>query len=188
MRDNVRIELWVAAAIVLLLLIVILVLLARLRRARASSPPQSMAADPSDRAEPPPRTMRLTFEYRGPEVRLASQTPVEMLAPPSDQTEGYAGQSGFWVELRDARDAVVYRRVMRHPIQFEPEAPTGSPESPFTRGRIEQVQGTFVVLVPDLGHARGLRLVGSPPEQPASAAQEILRAALEGGHRDQGVN
>jgi hypothetical protein len=129
----------------------------------------------------------LTFEYRGSEVRLTSTNSVEMLAPPSDPTEGYAGQSGFWVELRDAGDKVAYRRLMRHPIEVEWEAPTGDPENPFTRARADQVQGVFTVLVPDLAHARGLRLLGSPPDSPASAAAEMFRATLTVGNGNQEV-
>ncbi len=142
-----------------------------------------MAAQASQAGERPQRTLRLTFEYRGTDVRLASQQVVEMMPPPSDRTDEYEGRAGFWIELLDAEGRVVYRRVMHHPIEIEHEAPSGDPDRPFTHVPVSQVQGVFTVLAPDLANARGLRLVGSPPEERAGAAKEIFRADLNEGPR-----
>jgi len=127
----------------------------------------------------PSRTLRLTFEYEGTTVRLLSRQAVEMLAPPSDRTDEYANHAGFWVEVRDAEDRVLYRRILHHPIQWTREAPSGDPQRPFTRVPNDSKRGVFTVLVPDFPNAQHVRLVGSPPGEPARAAEEIMRVDLK---------
>ena len=65
------------------------------------------------------------------------------MALPSDPIDPYTGRSGFWVELRDDRERVVYRRIIRSPIANEQEAPSGDPSRPFTRVASESDEGIF---------------------------------------------
>jgi hypothetical protein len=139
----------------------------------------SMPTQSRQPPERPRRALRLTFEYNGTNVRLASKRQIDTMAPPSDRTDEYKGHAGFWVELRDADGRILYRRIMHNPIEVDREAPSGDPKRPFTRVRNEQKQGVFTVMVPDLDHALEVSLVGSPPEQPARAAKQLLRVNLK---------
>jgi hypothetical protein len=123
--------------------------------------------------------LRLSFEYRGDQVRLVDQQRVEMRAPASDRVDEYESQSGFWVEVRDREDRVLYRRVMHNPIQFEHEAPSGDPEKPFTHAKIDDPDGAFTLVVPDFDQAEVVSLFGSPPARPAEPARQVLRVDLK---------
>jgi len=58
------------------------------------------------------RTLRVTFEYGGGEVRIANQMRVEKITPPTLTPRPEAGKaSGYWVELRDKRGRVLVDRV-----------------------------------------------------------------------------
>ena len=90
---------------------------------------------PFDSPPRPNRALRLIFSYKGSKATLESRQEIAMTVPPSDRTYEYEQQSGFWFELRDAQDRVLYRRVMRNPMEEELEAPSGDPSRPFTRVR-----------------------------------------------------
>jgi hypothetical protein len=138
-----------------------------------------MAAQSDQSSASPRRALRLTFAYEGTKVELVSKLAVEMIAPPSDRTDEYEDHAGFWIELRDPDDRLLYRRIMHNPIQTDREAPSGDPDRPFTRVRTDQKQGTFTIIVPDLEQAQDLNLVGSPAERPAAAAKHIHRVNLK---------
>jgi hypothetical protein len=125
------------------------------------------------------RALRLIFNYRGTQVQLASQQQVEMISPPSDPIDEYEEHSGFWIELRDSEESVVYRQVMHNPIQLELEAPSGDPERPFTNVKNDTDEGTFMVIVPDIEQAITLTLHSSPVDEPAGPAREIVRIDLK---------
>lgn len=127
----------------------------------------------------PDRALRLIFSYKGNRARLESQQAVEMMVPPSHPTHDYGPQSGFWFELRDAEDRVLYRRAMHDPIQTEIEAPSGDPTRPFTRVPVKDPQGTFAILVPALDAAHSLRVCGSPSDARTKPAREIVRVPLK---------
>jgi hypothetical protein len=137
-----------------------------------------MAAQTFETIQGSDRTLRLTFEFKGADVRLIARQSVDMMAPPSDQIDEYSDHAGFWIELRDGSDRVLYRRVGQNPIATDREAPSGDPQRPFTHVPDDRKQGVFTVLVPDLKDARELRLMGSPSDAPARAAREILRMDL----------
>lgn len=141
----------------------------------------SQAYLPRDRRN---QALRLSFEYRGDQVRLVSRQRVEMRAPASDRTDEYEGHSGFWVEVRDVENRVIYRRVMHNPIRFEHEAPSGDPEKPFTHVKIEDPDGAFTLVVPDFPEAQVVSLFGSPPDRPAEPAKQVLRVDF----KEQGPN
>ena len=132
-----------------------------------------------DAPQRPSRALRLIFSYKGGETRLESQQEVEMMALPSDPIDVYASRSGFWAELRDDRERVIYRRIFRSPIANEHEAPSGDPSRPFTRVASESDEGTFVVVVPQIEEAQALILCESPAEERLHAPREITRVLLK---------
>lgn len=120
--------------------------------------------------------LRVTFEYEGTHVRKISQQRVEMIAHPSHPTRGYEGEVGFWYELRDANDKIVYRRVIHNPMEAHYEV--ASPEGRFTRRPIPNPRGTFEIVVPEMAEAPNLVLFGTPhpPSAPVgSPAAEAVR-------------
>ena len=102
-----------------------------------------------------------------------------MIVPPSHPTYDSAQQSGFWFELRDAENRVLYRRTMHDPIQTEMEAPSGDPKRPFTRAPVKEPQGVFAVLVPALEAANSLVVLASPSDARTKAAKEIVRVSID---------
>jgi len=97
--------------------------------------------------EPTPTALRLTFTYDGDSVQLAAGRAVEMTVPPSDPVDGYQGQAGFWVELRDPAGATIFRRVLHDPMSVyqEVHAPPGAPA---TRTPRRDMSGVFEVVLP----------------------------------------
>jgi len=71
--------------------------------------------------------VRLIFEYDGENVRLVSRQHVDMAPPPSDALDGFAGQKGFWAELRGADGGLLYRQVMHDPIRRDVEVFSDDP-------------------------------------------------------------
>jgi len=139
--------------------------------------------DSPDAPQRPSRAVRLIFSYKGSKTKLESKHAIEMIALPSDSTEDYKDRSGFWVELRDKQDQVIYRRIVRNPIEEELEAPSGDPTRPFTRVSNPNPEGTFSVLVPDFETAEALVLCASPGGVAARAAREITRVLLKEGRQ-----
>ena len=97
-------------------------------------------------AESPPTALRITFNYDGDSVHLASGRIVEMIAPPSDPIEGYQGQAGFWAEVRDRAGATIYRRVLHDPVPVYHEV--HSAHGPTTHTPIRDRTGVFEIVVP----------------------------------------
>jgi hypothetical protein len=122
--------------------------------------------------------VRFTFAYKGTSVRLISRQRVQAQPHASDRAYEYAGQAGFWVELRDARDRVLHRHVMHNPIAYDREAPSGDPQRPFTRVAIKEPEGVFTVMVPDLAETHSVHVFASPPSKHAEPAKEVGRFEL----------
>ncbi len=140
------------------------------------------AFDPSA-GQPRRSALRLMLEYRGAEFRLTSRQEVEMVTPPSDPTDEYEGQSGAWLELRDARERVIYRRIIRNPLGSNVEAPSGDPKRPFTNVRVDRPSGALVLVVPDLPDAVTFRLLASVEPDRAHGAELVLQTPLRAQRR-----
>ncbi len=144
-----------------------------------------------------PRAVRLTFTYEGDEVRLVSQRPLEMVAPPGDELSGR--EQGFWIEVRDEKDDTLHRLVIQDPLRRGVEVFSPDPERSVSQAPVEKASGSFVVVVPDLANADHVALMSSgassagvrgvSPEEaartPAGPATEFARFSLrsnsEGG-------
>lgn len=136
----------------------------------------------------PPRTLRLTFEYEGDQVRLISRQSVQMRTPPPHPTSIQPGQSGFWYEVRDRDDRVLYQRALHSPIQTDTEVFSNEPGATIHRRPIENPRGTFEILVPDLPEGESVVLFSSPlePERALRPAEEISRVELRGSAEQRG--
>ncbi|MBZ4319244.1 hypothetical protein [Streptomyces huiliensis] len=136
--------------------------------------------------------VRLIFEYEGPDIRLVSRQRVDAAPPPTDdlsETTGPAGSDatderpgvkGFWVELRDARQQPLYRRVMHPPVRYDAEVFSDDPDRSLARVPVDEPKGAFAVLVPELADADHVALVSSPlaPGPTVAPAAEVARFAL----------
>lgn len=122
-------------------------------------------------------TLRITFAYRGRGIRLAASRRVAMIAPPSVTEAPKSGQSGYWVELRDAAGDLLYHRALSNPIRADAEVYSDDPRQTLTRIPIAAPEGQFEVLVPDLPDAQTLLFFGTPDTAPESApSRELFRA------------
>lgn len=123
-----------------------------------------MASDNGRReqvARPPRRTLRLTFQVAGEDVRLLSYERVDMLCPPSIGEQPQAGKhGGFWIELRTTRGRVLFHRVLPSPLADSVEV--HSPDGKIERIFGPSTQSVFEVLLPDDPDAKSIALVGEP--------------------------
>jgi hypothetical protein len=97
-------------------------------------------------------------------ARLDTSRRVEIQAYPSDPLDGYGGQAGLWVELRDRDDRVVYRRILHDPGQTV-EAPLEP-----SRGRLTRIDAPAVAF-----EARVIL-----PELPAATRVVLMRSTAAG--------
>ena len=139
-------------------------------------------ADPTQRAEPN-RALRLLVKYDKSGYSISETWPLETLAPASHALETARATSGFWVELRDAKNNVLYRRVMQHPVPADVEV--FDPEQGVHRQAVDDPEGVFTVLVPDLPEAAEIAFVSSPmdPAKRQNAARQVAALPLRGQRR-----
>jgi hypothetical protein len=137
-------------------------------------------ADPTQQAAPN-RAIRLLVEYDQSGFSIAQSSSLETLAPASHALEVPRATSGFWVELRDAKKNVLYRRVMQHPVPTDVEV--FDPEVGVHRQAVEDPSGVFSVLVPDIPEAEEIAFVSSPmdPAKRQNAARQVAALPLRGG-------
>jgi hypothetical protein len=113
-----------------------------------------------------PRAVRLICTADEQGVRVVSRRRVEMVVPPSELIGGpdepsMDRRTGFWVEVRDARERPLYRRVIADPLPGNLEVSAGGGN--FTRRKIAPGEVTFAVLVPDLGDGDHVSLLRGTP-------------------------
>ncbi len=121
--------------------------------------------------------MRLTFTYRAEEIELVDVQEVEMFVPPGDEREIGEERSGFWVELRDDAEGVVFRQVLHHPAEADQEVFPEDPYGEIVRRPVDSPSGAFTLVLPEATQARNVVLVASPtrPERRSEAAAEVAR-------------
>ena len=105
--------------------------------------------------------VRLTFDYIGESaLRLVGVRHLDKRALLSDAIDG-EGQAGFWIELRDRDDRVVYRRIMDNPTTRH-EGPSDE-RGGITNRQPVSTSGTFSVVVPEIAGARRFLVMASRP-------------------------
>jgi hypothetical protein len=98
-----------------------------------------------------------------------------MICPPSIGERPKAGlNGGFWIELRDKKDHVLFHRVLSNPLGNSVEV--HSPD-----GRIQRVFGaaeesSFEVLLPDYAEAKTIIFLGESLESAADKEGKITTA------------
>lgn len=111
------------------------------------------------RVKPYRKTLRLTFRAAGGEVRLVSHERLDMICPPSVGERPAAGKhGGFWLELRDAKERVLFHRLLDNPLADSVEV--HSPDGKIRREFGEVKESIFEVLLPDDAGARHITLMG----------------------------
>ncbi|TEB05460.1 hypothetical protein Psch_02501 [Pelotomaculum schinkii] len=144
--------------------------------------PTWILSEPEEKDE---RALRLTFAYRGEEIELVVAQRVAMFVPPADSLEEREPRSGFWLELRDAAGALVFRQDLHNPIAADYEVFPENPAGEIVRLPAAAPSGTFTLVIPEPERAENLVLVASPstPEARNQAAREVARFDMAGVRR-----
>lgn len=126
-----------------------------------------------------PAAVRLTFAYEGDSVQLANARVVAMTPPPSDPVDGYQGQVGFWLELRDQTGKTTYRQILHDPMPSYREVPG----SPSTHTAISERSGIFQAVVPVAPRGSVIVLFGTPQPAPTPIGDLPQERSRSGGPR-----
>ena len=123
---------------------------------------------------------RLTFSYKGDKIKLVSQQTLRMTPPASHALKPGKRESGFWYELKDAKNRTHFRRATLNPIKHYIEVRSGDPDRPLAWEKVEEPSGIFTLLVPVIKGARQIRLFSGPPgKEGGGPAKEIARFVLK---------
>lgn len=115
------------------------------------------------------KAIRLTFSYKGTAIKLVSQDKVEKILPPSTKI---SNRSGFWYEVADDKQNVLYQRIISSPIQTDVEVFSNESKESIMRQKVSNIQGVFSILIPDFPEARTFSLFSSPIENGEIAIQK----------------
>lgn len=128
----------------------------------------------------PAQALRLTFAYRGAQIRLAGSERVAMIAPAPVGAPPESGQTGYWFGVLDAAGRLIYHRPLHQPIRVDVESFSPDPQRSIARVPIAEREGQFTVLIPDLADAQSFQLHGpADPERPDEPAHELLRLDVD---------
>ena len=119
------------------------------------------------------------------DIRIPSMTLPHSVELPADRGKGV---TGFWVEVRDGKEEVLYRIGVPDP--FEAGMELFDEDGTMRRVNAAGHEATFEVLIPDLPAAAGLHIYSSNPpgdrEKRGRAAERIavidLQSGKEHGH------
>jgi hypothetical protein len=123
------------------------------------------------------KSLRLTFRVADGEIRLVSYERLDMICPPSVGERPEAGRNGgFWMELRDTNNRVLFHRILDNPLgdSVEVHSPDGKIQRVF--GAVKE--NVFEVLLPDDSQAKTIAFIGESME-PATLRQERVAATRE---------
>ncbi len=127
------------------------------------------------------RSIRFTFSYRGADIKLESRQSIRMISPPSDIFPVSGKRSGFWYELRDKENRVLYRRIIQNPVKYAVEVRSDEKETLLVWEKVKDPTGQFVLLAPELSEIESIVLVSSPfePDRANEEAVEITRFPVQ---------
>ncbi|ABB74526.1 hypothetical protein SAMN05216403_11344 [Nitrosospira multiformis ATCC 25196] len=114
-------------------------------------------------------TLRLTFRVADGAVHLVSYERLPMICPPSVGEAPQARKNGgFWMELRDGNNHVLFHRLIHSPLigSVEVHSPDGKIERKF--GEVKE--SIFEVLLPDNPAAESIALIGESLDLSALSA------------------
>jgi hypothetical protein len=114
------------------------------------------------------RSVRLTFAYDDAGIRLVRRTRRHRPPPPSDDPRRAALPRALTAELRTARGALIFRRVLHDPIPRSVEFL--GPNGKFQRAPGGPRSGVFTVVVPFTRRADHLVLLAGPEVRLAQPA------------------
>jgi len=124
----------------------------------------------------PTLAMRLIFEYDGDQVRLVSQSPVDLSITGFDlaRTE----RAGYYVDTRDGAGQTLARVPARGAFSTSAEVFPEQPGEPISRVEVAHPKGAFTVVVPAPSGADSVSVVrvaaGAPRAvQPAARATSV---------------
>ena len=128
-------------------------------------------------ASNPPQALRVTFGYQGSQVRVLGSERVAMLVPAPVGDPPDAGQTGYWLTVRDAAGRVMYHQPLQDPLQTSVEVFAPDPRQPITRMSNPVREGRFTAIVPDTPDAEIVELYGPlDPGRPDEPSQALVRA------------
>lgn len=109
-------------------------------------------------------TLRITFSYVGEKIDIERIEHVKMLSPLESPIKISKGQSGFWIEVHDEKDNLLFQKSEHNPIRFYTESYGDSIKDPISMHKIKSPKGVFQILVPDLENACYIIIFSSPFE------------------------
>jgi hypothetical protein len=143
---------------------------------------------PPNQSQPAPRrpqaAVRLIFAYDGDEIRLLSRTRLQMTLPATGEVDVADNQSGFWAEVRQADEQVLFRQPLHDPIRRDVEVFSDDPDRSVSRAPAERAEGAFTVVVPDYAEADHIAFLGGAPGPPGlreQGSRELARFPLRPG-------
>lgn len=137
------------------------------------------------------KSLRLTFRVVAGEVQLASHERLSMICPPSvGECPEARKHSGFWMELRDAKDSVIFHRLLHSPLADSVEE--HSPDGKIRREFGDVKESMFEVLLPDDPIAKSIVLMGeslypvTARKKPAGGSSELAKFDVPKGEKGGG--
>jgi hypothetical protein len=129
--------------------------------------------------------IRLTFSYKGTDIKLISQDKIEKILPPSSNI---SNRSGSWYEVADDKQNLLYQRIISNPLQTDIEVFSNESKESIMRQKISQIEGVFSILIPDLPEAKTFSLFSSPIERGEIAVQKEATKIFQMDLNEEGGN
>jgi len=125
--------------------------------------------------------LRVTFAYRGTDIKVAGTRRVRMIVPPSTSPPPEPGQSGYWLEVRAADGRLLFHRALHSPVRVDVEVFAHDNGPSIARVPVPAPQGEFEALLPDLPDADSLALFGpsADAQLQAAPARELIRVDFD---------
>lgn len=108
------------------------------------------------------KSLRLDFRFENYNIVLESQTPVDILPPPSDPIDEADNYNGYYLKLAGPDENVFYVQRSHNPFRTETEAYGNVAEDRITYERLKEPDLTFSILIPDPGFVFTLEIINNP--------------------------